>query len=138
MTTRDTAMGAVQAALYELLSSDATLTTTLGCAVYDDVPDSAAMPYVSIGEATEIPWNRFQGTGSELTWTIHAWSRYPGRKEALAILARLNQLLDQIPLTLSGGLVNLFCRYEMGNVIRDHDGVTRHLVARYRLLVEAV
>jgi len=122
----------LQGAIMTRLSTDATLTTTLGAAVYDRVPDSAAFPYVVIGDDTEAPNDTMSVTGRDLTVTIHSWSQYPGKKQVKEIASRIDVLLDRWKPTVTGwNTVHML--HEFFESFTDPDGVTRHGVSRYRV-----
>jgi hypothetical protein len=70
---------ALQEAVFETLSGDATLTAMLGGAkVYDGAPRNAEAPYVHLGEATARGWSTATEAGTEVTFAVVAWSREPG------------------------------------------------------------
>lgn len=126
----------LQEAIYTRLSGDATLVTTLGAAVYDDVPDSAAFPYVTIGEITEGPNDTMGRTGRDLTVTVHMWSQYKGMKQVKQIQNRVDALLDRWAVTVSGWSATHMVQ-EFFETFRDPDGQTRHGVSRYRVHIKA-
>lgn len=120
----------LQQAIYARLNGDAELTTTLGAAVYDEVPDGAAFPYVSIGEVTENPRDTMGTTGRDTTVTVHVWSQYPGSKEVKQIQNRVDELLDRWTPTVAGWNETQMLQ-EFFETFRDPDGLTRHGVSRY-------
>lgn len=122
----------LQGAVNTRLSGDATLVTTLGAQVYDDVPDSAAFPYVALGEITEVPNDTMGKTGRDMTVTIHSWSQYPGMKQVKEIQNRVDVLLDRwLPTVTGWNAVHML--QEFFETFRDPDGITRHGVSRYRI-----
>lgn len=125
-----TSLWAVQQAIYAKLTSDATLMGLIK-GVFDAVPDNQPMPYVVIGEGTEVPFRTFTSTSYVATITLHIWSGAKGYKEGLAILDRLNTLLDRVSLTVSG-FQHIYCEYEFSNTTQDPDG-SRHIPVRYKL-----
>lgn len=114
-----------------------TLDTGLTVPVYDDVPQGASFPYVSIGEDTSIQWDTDLDDGTESTLTIHVWSRSPGRKEAKELLDSIHGLLHRKTLTVTGASP-VFCYYEFAETLLDPDGETRHGVTRYRAVIDLV
>lgn len=103
--------------------------------VLDHVPEAQAFPYVVVGEFTEAPFHTFGRDGSEITATLHIWSQYRGWKECTEILALMNGVLDNTELEVEGYQV-VSVRAEESQTIRDSDGKTRHLVARYRFILQ--
>lgn len=124
----------LQAAVFTRLKNDAALTTTLGAAVYDDVPDGAAFPYVVIGDATEAPNDTMGRTGRDITITVHSWSRYKGQKQIKQLQNRVDELLDRWTPTVAGWNTTKML-HEFYETFRDPDGITRHGVSRYRIHV---
>lgn len=129
-------MLAVQSAVYARLKGDVTLTGMIS-GVYDYVPETAAYPFVVIGEALETPDNRHGGFGRQTVITLHAWSRYQGYAQVLRIGARVTELLDHQPLTIPG-LSWIATRFEFSQTLTDPEppGDIRHLVLRYRIVTE--
>ena len=134
--TAHSVLGPMQAALYATLTGDPGF-MALVKAVYDDVPEGGAFPYVTFGEGTENSWDTFGGTGSDATITMHVWSRYKGYKEAQRINDAMIGLLDnQTGILLEGyGLVLL--NFENSVQLRDPDGITRHIATRFRVMADA-
>lgn len=120
----------LQKSTFTRLSTDATLTTTLGCAVYDNVPQTAAFPYVAIGDVTEGPNDTMGRTGRDLDVTIHIWSQYAGMKQVKEIQNRVDQLLDRWAPTVTGWNATQM-QQEFFETFLDADGITRHGVSRY-------
>lgn len=127
---------ALQQAIYAALTGNSALTTLLGGArIYDDVPGSAAFPYVTLAPGVERDWSTGSDAGTEHAVTLHVWSRGAGRKEAAAIMDALRAALHEAALMLTGHrLINL--RHESSEVRRDADGVTQHGIVRFRAVTE--
>jgi len=136
----DSAINAIATKMYSLIYNDATLLALATGGVHDKVPQDTAMPYVQMGEWTEVPWNCFGRKGKDVTATLHIYSRDDdttwGIKRCGDILARLNTLLDYVTFAVTGFATTVYCRYEDSNSLLDADGVTRHIVARYRIIVQ--
>src|SRR5256885_11453596 len=102
-----TAAGEIQVAIGNILVPASTLDATLASlgvtGVFDHrgVPESQPFDYITIGDTIERPNNTLGRRGYNDTITIYIWSRQLGQKTAQAIVARLNQLLDQVHLNLS-------------------------------------
>jgi hypothetical protein len=122
----------LQQAVYTRLNADATLTTSLGATIYDSTPDSAAFPYVVIGDDTEAPNDTMGVTGRDMTLTLHVWSQYVGKKQVKEIQNRIDALLDRWKPTVTGwNAVQML--QEFHESFMDPDGVTRHGVSRYQI-----
>src|SRR4051812_26643146 len=130
------AAAALRAAIHDALVADGPLTTLLGGpSVYDEPPQGAAFPYVTLGEMRVIDWSTGTERGEEHQLTLHAWSRQGGHKEAHLVAGALLQALDDAPLTLADHrLVNL--RFALADVRRETDGRTYHALVRFRAVTE--
>ena len=125
---------ALQTTIYSTLSSDNTLTSTLGSGVYDEVVEGATYPFVALGEETAIDYSTKNTNGGETTINVHIWSQYKGSKETKQIMDRIHDLLHDSDISVSGfNLINL--RFEYSDIMRDPDGVTRHGVMRFRAII---
>ena len=125
---------ALQTTIYSTLSSDNTLTNTLGAGVFDEVVENATYPFVALGEETAIDYSTKDLNGGEFTINIHVWSQYKGAKETKEIMDRIHDLLHDSSLSVSGfNLANL--RFEFSDILRDPDGITRHGVMRFRAII---
>lgn len=123
----------LQQAIYDRLNDDSNLTSTLGAAVYDDVPDGAAFPYVVIGDITEGPNDTMGTTGRDTTVVIHTFSQTESSKQVKQIQNRIDELLDRWKPTVSGWSPAIGgMQQEFFETFRDPDGITRHGVSRYR------
>jgi hypothetical protein len=131
-----TASAALRAAIHDALTQDGALSALLGGPkVYDEPPQAAAFPYVTLGEARVSDFSAGDELGEEHQLTLHAFSRQGGRREAHLIAGALLQALDDAPLELDGHrLVNL--RFAVADVRREADGRTYHALVRFRAMTE--
>jgi hypothetical protein len=94
---------ALQQAVHGALEADAELAALLGGAKnYDAVPRNAQAPYVHLGEVEARDWSTATEAGAEVLFSLVVFSEAAGRREALAIAARLRGLLHDAALTLDG------------------------------------
>ncbi|PLX39059.1 MAG: DUF3168 domain-containing protein [Hyphomicrobiales bacterium] len=100
---------ALQKAVYETLSGDPTLIALLGgVRIHDGAPRGAQLPFVALDPVVTT-----DGDGDELASREHrlslvVWTREGGKRQALAVLERLNELLHDADLTLDAHrLINL-------------------------------
>jgi hypothetical protein len=127
---------ALQQAIFARLTADATLLALLGGArVYDDVPQGADFPYLTLGQSIARDWSTGSEDGHEHVLTLHVWSRANGKREAVEILGTVRTALHDTALTLSGHrLINL--RHEHTEARRDPDADIYHGIARFRAVTE--
>jgi len=126
----------IQEAVYAALNNSVTLSALISD-VYDDVPATAAFPYVVIGESTAIMWDTKSTLGVESTVTVHTWSRYRGRKETKLIQQAIYDILHNQELSITG-YNSVYCFLDFEENFLDEDGLTRHGVSRYRLVTSEV
>lgn len=119
----------LQKAVYQRLSA------ALSCPVYDQVPEGADSPYITLGDDTAVDWSTKIEAGQEFTVTLHAWSRYPGMKEAKELMGEIIEAMTASALELDG-FTPVLLRFEYSDCRRDPDGITRHGVVRFRIKIE--
>ena len=131
-----TAAVALRAAIHDALVADGALIALLGGPkVYDEPPQAAAFPYVTLGEARVSDFSTASDAGEEHRLTLHAWSRQGGHKQAHIIAGALLQALDDAPLAVAGHrLVNF--RFSTADVRRESDGHTYRALVRFRAVTE--
>lgn len=125
---------ALQEAIYSRLNGFAGLTALID-AVYDHVPQDPTFPYVQIGEDTAIPFDTHDSSGSDNTVTIHSWSRYRGKKEIKDIQRQVYLALHRFALSVTG-VDTVDCQWEFADSFLDDDGLTRHGVQRFRVMLD--
>jgi hypothetical protein len=119
----------IQAAIFAKVSA-------IGYPTYDHVPQDSTFPYIVIGDDTSIPWDTDDSLGSETTCTIHIWSRHRGRKEVKEITKALYEALHRADIPIIGGAL-VESQAEFAESFMDTDGLTRHGVVRFRLIVDS-
>ena len=131
------AAAALRAAIHDVLVADGALTALLGGPkIYDEPPQSAAFPYVTLGEGRVSDFSTASDPGEEHRLILHAWSRQGGHKEAHMIAGALLQALDDAPLAPAGHrLINL--RFATADIRRESDGRTYHALVRFRAVTES-
>ncbi len=121
-------------AMWNLQVSVKNALSKISAPVYDNVPQNQKAAYVAIGESTSIPHSSDRETGFEATLTLHTWSTYRGTKEAAEIMGEIYDSLDRADLAIPGYTI-LGVDYEFDQIFLDPDGVTRHGVQRFRVLM---
>lgn len=103
--------------------------------IYDEPPRDALFPYATLGRVETEPAESAGSGALEHALTLHVWSRYGGRAEALDAIGALREALHDAPLALDGRkLVILFATF--CDVFRAGDGRTTHGVIRFRAITE--
>lgn len=127
----------LQQAIYNAVTQDGTVKTLIGdpARVYDDVPADTIFPYVTLGDISTIDRSTSTERGFAHSVTLHAWSRYGGRKEVKDVMAAIQDVLHDAALAPTNHtLISLF--FQASDVFRDPDGETYHGVMRYRAVTE--
>lgn len=116
------------------------LTTALGSTpVYDAVPPSvdhsAAFCYVTLNDIQAIDWSTKTFNGQDFAVNIHVWSSYRGNKEVQEKFDTIHTALHNAALSVTGA-ATVICRYEASQIFLDPDGLTRHGVQRFRIVLQ--
>jgi hypothetical protein len=132
MPTADIPLDDLQAKLYTRL--DAALTAS----VYDNVPENASYPYVTIGEAIATPDNAHDRFGWDILETVHVWTRARGYKSGLAIANTIIATLDhkRSIIDLGDPWHCVSIRFEQLLTLRDPDPEIRHIPVQFRIGIE--
>jgi len=132
----EVASWALQRGVYRALAGSLDLTTLLGgVRVYDDAPQAAPYPFITLGQSVIRDWSTGTEDGAEHNLTLHVWSRSGGKKQVLEIIEAIKAVLHDQPLLLPDHhLVNL--RHELSEARLDLDGDTFHGIVRYRAVTE--
>jgi len=131
------AVSDVARALHTVLAGDFRVQNALGLPprLYDDPPEDPIFPYLTYGP---IRSEDNSADGARLTVhliTLHLWSRYSGRAEALELMGMVAAVLTDMPITLSGAaLVNRHIIYT--DIFRASDGLTLHGILRLRVTTD--
>lgn len=128
---------ALQTAIFAALSANTGLKTLLGTPprIYDEVPRSAAMPYLVIGEDKQADWSTATDTGTEHALTLNVWSRARGRKECKTITDTIIAALDNAALSLPAHVL-ISLNFRNADVQRLSDGQTTRATLRFRAITE--
>ena len=125
----------LQQALYARIKSAMGPRSATG--VYDHVPQDAQMPYVVVGDDIATPDDTDDSCDSQHGITIHTWSAHRGQRETKEIQQAIYAALHRESL-LVGSAVVVDCHLESQETFLDEDGLTRHGVQRFRVLLDGV
>lgn len=130
-------INAVQSALYTAL------TAALGAGVvFDAVPENKPGRYVVIGDDTSNPWDTDDANGFDMTCTIHTYQTNIGTANPTPLgykglksdMGTIYTALHGVALPVTGYNA-LRCIQEFSDVMRSADGISRHGVQRFRILI---
>lgn len=131
-----TAAWQLQTAIYQKLTASSAL-MSLVSGVFDEVPEDAPYPYVSIGVITETAADAHDRQGLDALVLLHVWSAYEGNRQAADIFAALDAALDRQPLSVAG-FTDVSIRHDQHQVTRDPDPNIRHITAQYRVMLTRI
>lgn len=128
----------VQTAIFERLASDASITSAV-VGVYDDIPafddKKINFPFITIGDDTLVNWDTDTELGIDATVTINTWSRVKGRKEIKVLQGLIYSALHRSDFNVEGYKF-ISCEHLQSQSFIDSDGLTRHGVQTFQLLIE--
>ena len=125
---------AAQTAVYGALTSSVDLMALVN-GVYDAVPETEVFPYITIGEDTHTSWTTNTTLGTDVQLVISVWSRKRGRLETKTIQGEVYDALNRANLAYSGhDIINV--ELLDSSSFMDADGLTRHGVQTFRMLIE--
>lgn len=125
----------VQKAIYTALSTDSAFMTKIGSRLYDEAPTNESFPYVTLGNMTEIKYNRLTNKGFEISARIDIYTKSGrlGYKPAKEILVEMNRILNQKRFNMIGfNMIQIY--FETSDTERDGD--KRIITARYTVLTQ--
>lgn len=126
---------ALAAAIRAAALADAEVQALIADRFFDEPPPDVAYPYVTIGRVESRPLDASERAALEHAVTLHVWSRYGGRAEALDAIGALRGCLHNASLAVADRrLVLLYALFT--DVFRSGDGRTTHGVLRLRAITE--
>ena len=118
------------------LAADASVRAIFGASprVYDEPPPEPIYPYATLGEASSSPRDSAGEAALEHVLSVHVYTRYGGRPEALDGVAAIRACLHDQALSMVGRrVVYLFVVF--ADVFRVNERTT-HAVLRLKALTE--
>jgi hypothetical protein len=126
---------ALAAAIRAAAMEEPAVQALIGERFYDEPPPDVTFPYLTIGRVESNPVDASEREALEHGVTLHVWSRYGGRAEALEVIGALRACLHNAGLDIAERrLVLLFVLFT--DVFRSGDGRTTHGVLRLRAITE--
>lgn len=136
MATMKLGMSALMKAVYDRLEADA---DTTAYSVYNYVPATATMPYISFGAPMATESRRistYDTKGESIALTVHVWSDEAGDKQCADIMAHVVDAICGTALTVTGYYVPLDIALEYADIMLDLSDPARpvrHGVCRFRV-----
>lgn len=134
------ATAAVLAAVRSRILADAELVANLAssASVYDQAPEAAATPFVTLNAVSYADWSTDTTDGQEITIDCHVWHETPiVSRASRLIMRRLRVLFEFQPLAAAAPFrVVLVQVVATVGPFRDPDGLTLHGVVSLRVLAD--
>lgn len=132
---------AVQKAIYEKLIANADIISN-AIPVYDAVPqpvtvENTDFPQIVIGEDSYAALDTDTENMNMVSITIHTWSRYRGRAETKEIQGYIYNSLQRAALSQPGFKFVTIMQSGSESFL-DSDGLTRHGVQTFTLIIEEI
>ncbi len=108
----------IQEAAFVLLKDDATLGLKLS-GVYDQPPEAAVWPYLSMGETSITAADLKDRRGNRLDFEITVWSNQQSQMEVKELMADVDRVLSGVSIQ-AVGLDTLPVRLLNANVVRQY------------------
>ncbi len=112
-------------------------TTGLVGLVKEILDDKTAFPKIWLEDGGAADWSNKDDNGLEANITLHIGSRVEGTKEIRGLMDKCHAALHNQDLTLESGQ-SVLCQFLRHDMVIDSDGVTRHGVMRFNLLISEV
>jgi hypothetical protein len=125
----------LQVAIVSRLKATHAVTALIGDRVFDNVPDQANFPYVTVGEGDETSDDVDCVEGFEISLDIDVWSRDVGYPEAKNISDAVRRALKSPALTIPTNALVYF-QHRQTRFLRDPDGLTSHAVMTFEAFAE--
>jgi hypothetical protein len=128
----------LQSTIFRALRDNAALTALLGGPkIFDNVPERASFPYLTLGRTAVVDWSTGTEDGAEHILTLHVWARGGGKAETYRIMNQVTDTLNDAHLPVEGHkLVNL--RLQFAEARREPDAATYHGILRFRAVTEPI
>ena len=120
-------------AVYTKLNNTSGLTGLLS----ESLADDQVFPKIWIEDGGADDWSNIDDNGLEANINLHIGSRYSGTKELRGLMDKCYAALHFVDLTLTNGQ-SVLCQFTRHDIVTDSDGITRHGVMRFNLLISEV
>ena len=120
-------------AVYTKLNATSGLTGLLS----ESLADDQVFPKIWIEDGGADDWSNKDDNGLEANINLHIGSRYRGTKELRELMDKCHAALHFVDLTLDNGQ-SVLCQFTRHDIVTDSDGITRHGVMRFNLLISEV
>lgn len=112
-------------------------TTGLTGLVSEKLSDLTPYPKIWLEDGGSDDWSNKDDDGIEAIVNLHIGSRYDGTKEIRGLMDKCHDALMNVDLVLANGQ-SVLCQFARHDLVTDSDGITRHAIMRFSLLISEV
>ena len=112
-------------------------TTGLVGIVSESLNDTDSFPKIWLEDGGADDWSNKDDDGLDAIVNLHIGSRYRGTKELRELMSKCHTALHNADLTLANGQ-SVLCQFTRHDIVTDSDGITRHGIMRFNLLISEV
>ena len=105
--------------------------------VSESLNDTDSFPKIWLEDGGADDWSNKDDDGLEAIVNLHIGSRYRGTKELRELMSKCHTALHFVDLTLANGQ-SVLCQFTRHDIVTDSDGITRHGIMRFNLLISEV
>ena len=112
-------------------------TTGLTGIISESLSNADPFPKIWIEDGGADDWSNKDDNGLEAFVNLHVGSQKEGTKEIRGLMDKCHGALHNVDLVLANGQ-SVLCQFVRHDVVIDSDGITRHGIMRFKLLVSEV
>lgn len=112
-------------------------TTGLTGIISESLSNTDPFPKIWLEDGGADDWSNKDDNGLEAFVNLHVGSQKEGTKEIRGLMDKCHSALHNVDLVLTNGQ-SVLCQFVRHDVVIDSDGVTRHGIMRFKLLVSEV
>lgn len=120
-------------AVYVALDATSGLTGIIS----ESLSNADPFPKIWIEDGGADDWSNKDDNGLEAFVNLHIGSQKEGTKEIRGLMDKCHSALHNVDLVLANGQ-SVLCQFVRHDVVIDSDGITRHGIMRFKLLVSEV
>jgi hypothetical protein len=120
-------------AVYVALDATSGLTGIIS----ESLSNADPFPKIWLEDGGADDWSNKDDNGLEAFVNLHVGSQKEGTKEIRGLMDKCHSALHNVDLVLANGQ-SVLCQFLRHDVVIDSDGITRHGIMRFKLLVSEV
>ncbi len=120
-------------AVYVALDATSGLTGIIS----ESLSNADPFPKIWLEDGGADDWSNKDDNGLEAFVNLHVGSQKEGTKEIRGLMDKCHSALHNVDLVLANGQ-SVLCQFVRHDVVIDSDGITRHGIMRFKLLVSEV